>query len=96
MVVHNKLKPKKAKLPDDVRYYAGAELGDIWVEYRAYTIHQVFSCLSIIPSSVYLTCSTRPALAKYTDGTPFSSSQHGNRQISMSTIDYMPSKGREP
>lgn len=32
-VVHNKLKPKKAKLPDDVRYYAGAELGDIWVEY---------------------------------------------------------------
>ncbi|KAI9511612.1 PRTase-like protein [Russula earlei] len=31
--VHNKLKPKHGTLPDDVPYYAGEEVGDIWLDY---------------------------------------------------------------
>lgn len=33
-VVHNKLKPKAATLPSDIMYFAGEELGDVWVDYR--------------------------------------------------------------
>jgi len=32
-VVHNKLKPKAHELPDDIPYYAGAEVGDVWLDY---------------------------------------------------------------
>ncbi|KZP01696.1 PRTase-like protein [Calocera viscosa TUFC12733] len=32
-VVHNKLKPKWEKLPDDILYFAGAEIPDIWFDY---------------------------------------------------------------
>lgn len=39
VAVHNKLKEKAASIPDDVMYFAGEELGDVWVDYRE-------SCLS--------------------------------------------------
>jgi hypothetical protein len=29
-VVHNKVKPKAHELPEDIPYYAGAEVGDVW------------------------------------------------------------------
>ena len=29
-VVHNKLKPKAHNLPEDIPYYAGAEVDDVW------------------------------------------------------------------
>ncbi|KAI9464188.1 hypothetical protein HD554DRAFT_2195154 [Boletus coccyginus] len=32
-VVHNKLKPKVGELPPDVPYFAGAEVGDVWLDY---------------------------------------------------------------
>ncbi|GAA5858798.1 hypothetical protein JCM8547_004992 [Rhodosporidiobolus lusitaniae] len=32
-VVHNKLKPKRASIPDDVQYFAGADIEDRWVDY---------------------------------------------------------------
>uniref|UniRef100_A0A0W0FZE8 Xanthine phosphoribosyltransferase 1 n=1 Tax=Moniliophthora roreri TaxID=221103 RepID=A0A0W0FZE8_MONRR len=32
-VVHNKLKPKLAELPPGTPYYAGANVGDLWVDY---------------------------------------------------------------
>ncbi|KAF9221338.1 PRTase-like protein [Gyrodon lividus] len=32
-VVHNKLKPKLGELPPDVPYFAGAEVGDVWLDY---------------------------------------------------------------
>ncbi|KAK0488801.1 hypothetical protein IW261DRAFT_1441593 [Armillaria novae-zelandiae] len=32
-VVHNKLKPKLAELPAGLPYYAGAEVGDVWLDY---------------------------------------------------------------
>ncbi|KAF8449048.1 phosphoribosyltransferase-like protein [Boletus edulis BED1] len=32
-VVHNKLKPKFGKLPPDVPYFVGAEVGDVWLDY---------------------------------------------------------------
>ncbi|KAI0295946.1 phosphoribosyltransferase-like protein [Russula brevipes] len=32
-VVHNKLKPKIGMLPADVTYYAGEEVGDLWLDY---------------------------------------------------------------
>jgi len=32
-VVHNKLKPKAHELPEDIPYYAGAEVGDVWLDY---------------------------------------------------------------
>ncbi|KZT59901.1 PRTase-like protein [Calocera cornea HHB12733] len=32
-VVHNKLKPKAEKLPDDILYFAGAEIPDQWFDY---------------------------------------------------------------
>ncbi|KAG6381602.1 phosphoribosyltransferase-like protein [Boletus reticuloceps] len=32
-VVHNKLKPKVGKLPPDVPYFVGAEVGDVWLDY---------------------------------------------------------------
>ncbi|KAH0836645.1 hypothetical protein J3R83DRAFT_8364 [Lanmaoa asiatica] len=32
-VVHNKLKPKLGKLPPDVPYFVGAEMGDVWLDY---------------------------------------------------------------
>jgi hypothetical protein len=34
--VHNKLKPKAASIPEDVMYFAGEELGDVWVDYRRF------------------------------------------------------------
>jgi len=32
-VVHNKLKPKAHKLPENIPYYAGAEVEDVWLDY---------------------------------------------------------------
>ncbi|KAF9525977.1 hypothetical protein CPB83DRAFT_509531 [Crepidotus variabilis] len=32
-VVHNKLKPKLAELPQEVPYFAGEEVGDVWLDY---------------------------------------------------------------
>ncbi|ETW79120.1 hypothetical protein HETIRDRAFT_387410 [Heterobasidion irregulare TC 32-1] len=32
-VVHNKLKPKLGAIPDDVPYYAGDEVDDLWLDY---------------------------------------------------------------
>jgi hypoxanthine phosphoribosyltransferase len=32
-VVHNKAKPKKAEVPDDVLYVVGEEVGDVWLHY---------------------------------------------------------------
>ncbi|KAF8845149.1 PRTase-like protein [Paxillus ammoniavirescens] len=32
-VVHNKLKPKLGKLPLSIPYFAGAEVGDVWLDY---------------------------------------------------------------
>lgn len=32
-VVHNKKKPKLAELPSDTLYFAGADVGDCWVDY---------------------------------------------------------------
>ncbi|OJT01888.1 Hypoxanthine-guanine phosphoribosyltransferase [Trametes pubescens] len=32
-VVHNKLKPKLGQLPDDIPYYAGDEIEDVWLDY---------------------------------------------------------------
>jgi hypothetical protein len=32
-VVHNKAKPKFGKLPPDVPYFVGAEVGDVWMDY---------------------------------------------------------------
>ncbi|KII87206.1 hypothetical protein PLICRDRAFT_42856 [Plicaturopsis crispa FD-325 SS-3] len=32
-VVHNKLKPKLGSLPPDIPYYAGSEIGDLWLDY---------------------------------------------------------------
>ncbi|KAL7007217.1 hypothetical protein EMMF5_003056 [Cystobasidiomycetes sp. EMM_F5] len=32
-VVHNKLKPKAAQLPDSVMYFSGEDLPDVWVDY---------------------------------------------------------------
>jgi len=32
-VVHNKLKPKDRELPPGVPYYAGEEVGDVWLDY---------------------------------------------------------------
>ncbi|KAF9245248.1 phosphoribosyltransferase-like protein [Melanogaster broomeanus] len=32
-VVHNKLKPKLGELPPSVPYFAGAEVGDVWLDY---------------------------------------------------------------
>jgi len=32
-VVHNKLKPKAEKLPDDILYFAGEEIPDKWFDY---------------------------------------------------------------
>ncbi|KAK0238735.1 hypothetical protein EDD85DRAFT_827946 [Armillaria nabsnona] len=32
-VVHNKLKPKLAELPASLPYYAGEEVGDVWLDY---------------------------------------------------------------
>ncbi|KAG9312969.1 PRTase-like protein [Chiua virens] len=32
-VVHNKLKPKLGVLPPDIPYFAGAEVGDVWLDY---------------------------------------------------------------
>lgn len=32
-VVHNKVKPKKAEVPDDVLYVVGEEVDDVWLHY---------------------------------------------------------------
>ncbi|KAG7444278.1 PRTase-like protein [Guyanagaster necrorhizus] len=32
-VVHNKIKPKLAELPASIPYYAGEEVGDVWLDY---------------------------------------------------------------
>ncbi|KAF8817580.1 PRTase-like protein [Phlegmacium glaucopus] len=32
-VVHNKTKPKLAGLPEGTRYFSGAEVGNVWLEY---------------------------------------------------------------
>ncbi|KAJ3507973.1 hypothetical protein NLJ89_g6012 [Agrocybe chaxingu] len=32
-VVHNKLKPKLAELPSGILYFAGEEVGDLWLDY---------------------------------------------------------------
>jgi len=32
-VVHNKLKPKKATLPENIPYFAGQEINDVWLDY---------------------------------------------------------------
>ena len=32
-MVHNKAKPKKANVPDDVLYVVGEEVGDVWLHY---------------------------------------------------------------
>lgn len=32
-VVHNKIKPKKAEVPDDVLYVVGEEVDDVWLHY---------------------------------------------------------------
>ncbi|EJU03552.1 hypothetical protein DACRYDRAFT_64485 [Dacryopinax primogenitus] len=32
-VVHNKIKPKAEKLPDDIMYFAGQEIPDKWFDY---------------------------------------------------------------
>ncbi|KIY52842.1 PRTase-like protein [Fistulina hepatica ATCC 64428] len=37
-VVHNKLKPKLADLPQGVAYYAGANIPDVWLDYPWETI----------------------------------------------------------
>ncbi|POY70061.1 hypothetical protein BMF94_6948 [Rhodotorula taiwanensis] len=32
-VVHNKLKEKRAEIPEDVSYFSGADIPDVWVDY---------------------------------------------------------------
>lgn len=41
--VHNKLKPKAATLPEDVMYFSGEDLGDVWVDYREFAL--AFACI---------------------------------------------------
>jgi hypoxanthine phosphoribosyltransferase len=32
-VVHNKLKPKAAEIPAEVKYFSGMDIEDVWVDY---------------------------------------------------------------
>lgn len=51
-VVHNKLKPKAATLPSDIMYFAGEELGDVWVDYREFFLsHSSFITWSSLSST---------------------------------------------
>jgi hypothetical protein len=44
-VVHNKLKPKSKDLPDNIPYYAGAEVGDVWyVSSAPWNRHHLIFC----------------------------------------------------
>ena len=38
-VVHNKLKEKAADIPSDVKYFPGANIEDLWVEYPCESTH---------------------------------------------------------
>jgi hypothetical protein len=33
--VHNKLKEKRAEIPQDVSYFSGADIPDVWVTYSS-------------------------------------------------------------
>lgn len=59
-VVHNKLKPKAAQLPDSVMYFSGEDLPDVWVDYRKLALtllrtlsHNFLICKSCLPRTAW-------------------------------------------
>jgi hypothetical protein len=73
-IVHNKLKEKRATLPDDVQYFSGEDIEDRWVDVslvspvrtRMKLSPAFYSTLGFVLSSLPCTCSqTDPSSTRY-------------------------------